>query len=70
MKKTTIITVALTALLLVGCTGCQTRAGRWYAEQDWTPDSFSYENYRDRNLRQDQHGFGLNWNLKPDTKGK
>lgn len=64
MKKTLI----LLALVAIVSTGCQTRMGRWYADQDWTPDSFDYTNYRDRHMGQDQHGFGVSWNLKPDEK--
>jgi hypothetical protein len=62
MKKTFLL---LAVAALCG-TGCHTRVGRWYKSQDYMPDSFGYENYRDRQLHQGDHGFNLNWNLKPD----
>lgn len=65
MKTTTLLTLTVLALVV---SGCQSSVGRWYASQDWTPDSFGYENYRDKHGNQDTHGFGLNWNLKPDDK--
>lgn len=58
--KTTLLLIAIIAL----ATGCQTRFGKWYADQGWTPSSVDYTNYRDRNMKQDQHGFGLSWDLK------
>lgn len=64
--KTTIALLALTALL---STGCQTSTGRWYADQDWTPDSLGYEAYLSaRNGKPETHGIGLTWNLKPEGK--
>lgn len=58
MKATLILIVVLATL-----TGCASFREA-YKDQAWTPDSFDYTNYRDRNMRQDQHGFGLSWSLK------
>ncbi len=64
MKK--IVLLAVVAVVAFSTIGCNTTFGKKYAEQTWTPDSFSYEAYLDnRTGRPEQHGVGLNWNLKP-----
>lgn len=57
-------TVILLAVMAMLFTGCGTPAHEWYKNQGWTPSGFDYTNYRDRNMRQDQHGFGVSWDLK------
>lgn len=61
MKKLMTITLLASVVLI---TGCGTPTHEWYKERGWTPSSFDYTNYRDRQLKQDQHGFGLSWDLK------
>ena len=68
MKKLTILAFVVIGASFLG--GCATAKDGWdgftkaYADQPWTPDSFDYTNYRDKNGHQDQHGFGFSWSLK------
>lgn len=58
--KFTLLLLSIATML----TGCET-----YNRQCWTPDGFSYTFAADHDgMKPAQHYFGLNWNLKPDTK--
>lgn len=63
MKKTKTLALLLIAVAVI-TSGCGTPAHEWYKKQEWTPSSFDYTNYRDRQFGQDQHGFGVSWDLK------